>query len=81
MCILGSPNSRSSLYQFASYSSAWPTRNCGMLSSHSWWKWSEPTSRSTSGFARVRVSRNASTLRTHSAANGGAWSGGAVLAL
>jgi hypothetical protein len=52
-----------------------------MLSSHSWWKWSEPTISSTSGSARVSVSRNASTLRTHSAAKGGASSGGAVLAL
>ena len=34
-----------------------------MLSSHSWWKWSEPTRSSTSGSALVRVSRNASTLR------------------
>ena len=42
-----------------------------MLSSHSWWKWSEPTITSTSGRARVRVSRNASTLRTHSSAKGG----------
>ena len=47
-----------------------------MLSSHSWWKWSEPTISSTSGAACVSVSRNASTLRTHSAANGGASSGG-----
>ena len=52
-----------------------------MLSSHSWWKWSEPTMTSTSGLALVSVSRNAATLRTHSAANGGASSGGAVLAL
>ena len=42
-----------------------------MLSSHSWWKWSEPTMTSTSGSARVSVSRNAWTLRTHSSANGG----------
>ena len=33
-----------------------------MLSSHSWWKWSEPTITSTSGLARVSVSRNASDL-------------------
>ena len=52
-----------------------------MLSSHSWWKWSEPTSSRTSGSTLVKVSRNASTLRTHSAANGGASSGGAELAL
>ena len=42
-----------------------------MLSSHSWWKWSLPTITSTSGSARVSVSRNASILRTHSSANGG----------
>ena len=42
-----------------------------MLSSHSWWKWSEPTMTSTSGRARVRVSRNAPILATHSSANGG----------
>ena len=50
-----------------------------MLSSHSWWKWSEPTITRTSGRARVSVSRYASTLRTHSAANGGASSGGSLL--
>ena len=33
-----------------------------MLSSHSWWKWSEPTMTSTSGLARVSVSRNAVDL-------------------
>ena len=33
-----------------------------MLSSHSWWKWSEPTITSTSGPARVSVSRNALDL-------------------
>ena len=42
-----------------------------MLSSHSWWKWSEPTITSTSGLARVSVSRNARILRAHSSANGG----------
>ena len=35
-----------------------------MLSSQSWWKWSEPTITSTSGFARVSVSRNAVIFRT-----------------
>ena len=34
-----------------------------MLSSHSWWKWSLPTMSSTSGRARVSVSRNALDLR------------------
>ncbi len=67
----GSPNSRSSLYQLASYMGALPTRNCGMLSSHSWWKWSLPTMTSTSGRAAVSVSRNRSILATHSSANGG----------
>ncbi|MFD0473828.1 hypothetical protein ACFQ0B_40435 [Nonomuraea thailandensis] len=57
-----------------------PIRNCGMLSSQSWWKWSEPTITSTSGLALVSVSRNASTLRTHSSANGGRSSPVAVLA-
>ena len=42
-----------------------------MLSSHSWWKWSEPTMTSTSGRARVSVSRNVSIFATHSSANGG----------
>ena len=42
-----------------------------MLSSHSWWKWSLPTMTSTSGLARVSVSRKASILATHSSANGG----------
>ena len=51
-----------------------------MLSSHSWWKWSEPTTTSTSGRARVRVSRNVSILRTHSSAKGGRSSPMAVLA-
>ena len=69
--IRGSPNSRSSLYQLASKNGALPTRNCGMLSSHSWWKWSLPTITSTSGWALVSVSRNASILATHSSANGG----------
>ena len=69
--IRGSPNSRSSLCKFASKNGALPTRNCGMLSSHSWWKWSLPTITRTSGRALVRVSRNASILATHSSANGG----------
>ena len=42
-----------------------------MLSSHSWWKWSLPTMSSTSGRARVSVSRNRSIFSTHSSANGG----------
>ena len=70
-CIRGRPNSRSSLYQFASKNGALPTRNCGMLSSHSWWKWSLPTITSTSGSAWVKVARKASILVTHSSANGG----------
>ena len=69
--IRGSPNSRSSLYQLASKNGALPTRNCGMLSSQSWWKWSLPTITSTSGRARVSVSRNRSIFSTHSSANGG----------
>ena len=51
-----------------------------MLSSHSWWKWSDPTITRTSGRARVSVSRNASTLRTHSSAKPGRSSPVAVLA-
>jgi hypothetical protein len=51
-----------------------------MLSSQSWWKWSEPTMTSTSGRAFVSVSRNAVTLRTHSSANGGRSSPVEVLA-
>ena len=51
-----------------------------MLSSHSWWKWSQPTITRTSGPATVSVSRNASTLRTHSSANGGGPRRCAVLA-
>ena len=78
--IRGSPNSRSSLYQLASKNGALPTRNCGMLSSHSWWKWSLPTITSTSGRARVRVSRNRSIFSTHSSANGGRSAPVAVLA-
>ena len=50
-----------------------------MLSSQSWWKWSEPTITSTSGRARVSVSRYAATFATHSAANGGASSAGSRL--
>ena len=42
-----------------------------MLSSQSWWKWSLPTRTSTSGLARVSVSRNEVILETHSSANGG----------
>ena len=42
-----------------------------MLSSHSWWKWSLPTITRMSGRARVRVSRKASILLTHSSAKGG----------
>jgi hypothetical protein len=59
------------LYQLASKNGALPMRNCGMLSSHSWWKWSLPTITSTSGSARASVSANASCLATHSSANGG----------
>ena len=51
-----------------------------MLSSHSWWKWSLPTMTSTSGRARVSVSRKRSILATHSSANGGRSSPTAVLA-
>ena len=51
-----------------------------MLSSHSWWKWSLPTITSTSGSARVRVSRKASILACHSSANGGRSAPVAVLA-
>ncbi len=51
-----------------------------MLSSQSWWKWSEPTMTRTSGRARVSVWRNAVILATHSSANGGRVSGGEVLA-
>ena len=68
--IRGRPNSRSSLYQLASKYGALPTRNCGMLSSQSWWKWSLPIT-STSGRALVSVSRKASIFATHSSANGG----------
>ena len=78
--IRGRPNSRSSLYQLASKYGALPTRNCGMLSSHSWWKWSLPTITSTSGSARVSVSRKASILACHSSANGGRSAPVAVLA-
>jgi hypothetical protein len=69
--IRGKPNSRSSLYQLASKYGALPTRNCGMLSSQSWWKWSLPTITSTSGRAFVSVSRKASIFATHSSAKGG----------
>jgi hypothetical protein len=51
-----------------------------MLSSQSWWKWSEPTITSTSGRARVSVSRKAVILLTHSSAKGGRSSPVAVLA-
>ena len=43
-----------------------------MLYSHSWWKRSEPIITQTSGRAWAGVCRTASTLCTHSAANGGA---------
>ena len=51
-----------------------------MLSSQSWWKWSLPTRTSTSGLARVRVSRKAVIFATHSSANGGRSSPVEVLA-
>jgi len=51
-----------------------------MLSSHSWWKWSLPTITSTSGSARVKVSRNVSIFACHSSANGGRSSPVLVLA-
>lgn len=78
--IFGSPNSRSSLCQLASKNGALPTRNWGMLSSHSWWKWSLPTITRTSGRAAVSVSRNRSIFATHSSANGGRSAPVAVLA-
>ncbi|WFB83965.1 MULTISPECIES: hypothetical protein [Streptomyces] len=51
-----------------------------MLSSQSWWKWSEPTITRTSGRARVSVSRNFSILATQASANGGRSSPVALLA-
>jgi len=68
------------LYQFASKTGALPTRNCGMLSSQSWWKWSLPTMSRTSGSARVSVARNASIFATHSSAKGGRSAPAEVLA-